>query len=207
MLETQVALAEGWPGHAAGQFAFATSNLKEGAHLYTIASAWNPDERRITFITKALGDHTERLPERLKVGMPVTIEGPYGCFDFEDQQPTQIWIGAGIGITPFVARMKQLARKHEAWTIHLFHSTSDFSQAAIDRLTADAAAAGYDYKFWFPARTIESTRRLSAARFRSGRARASGFADRPRSVNHCAETFAAHGLPPERFHQELFQMR
>ena len=41
--------------------------------------------------------------------MPVTVEGPYGCFDFEDAQPRQVWIGAGIGITPFVARMKQLA--------------------------------------------------------------------------------------------------
>jgi predicted ferric reductase len=37
------------------------------------------------------------------------VEGPYGCFDFEDGQPHQIWIGAGIGITPFVARMKQRA--------------------------------------------------------------------------------------------------
>lgn len=34
VLETQIALSEGWPGHAAGQFAFATSNPKEGAHLY-----------------------------------------------------------------------------------------------------------------------------------------------------------------------------
>jgi predicted ferric reductase len=73
---------EGWRCHAAGQFAFATSDQKEGAHPYTIASAWNPRDRRIAFIAKALGDHTSRLRERLKIGMPVTVEDPDSCFDF-----------------------------------------------------------------------------------------------------------------------------
>ena len=39
VLESQITLSEGWPGHAAGQFAFATSNPQEGPHPYTIASA------------------------------------------------------------------------------------------------------------------------------------------------------------------------
>jgi len=207
VLETQVALAEGWPGHAAGQFAFATSNPKEGPHPYTIASAWNPDERRITFITKALGDHTERLPNRLKVGMPVTIEGPYGCFDFEDQQPTQIWIGAGIGITPFVARMKQLARKHDERTIHLFHSTNDFSQAAIEKLTADAAAAGVRLQVLVSSKEG----RINAERIRrevpEWESASVWFCGPAAFGQSLREDFAAHGLPPGRFHQELFQMR
>lgn len=90
VLETAVVLGDGWRGHAAGQFAFVTSDSSEGAHPYTIASAWNPADRRLVFITKALGDHTGRLRDRLKIGMPVTVEGPYGCFDFEDSQPRQI---------------------------------------------------------------------------------------------------------------------
>jgi predicted ferric reductase len=45
---------------------------------------------------------------------PITVEGPYGCFDFEDAQPHQIWVGAGIGITPFIARMKQRAAAPDA---------------------------------------------------------------------------------------------
>lgn len=94
------------------------------------------------FIAKALGDHTRRLRETLKIGMPVTVEGPYGCFDFEDAQPRQIWVGAGIGITPFIARMKQRAATADTRAVDLFHPTADFDQNAIDRLTADAAAAG-----------------------------------------------------------------
>lgn len=70
VLESSIRLDEGWKGHEPGQFAFVTSDRNEGAHPYTIASAWDPAERRIVFITKALGDHTRRLRERLKPGGP-----------------------------------------------------------------------------------------------------------------------------------------
>lgn len=141
MIETLTHYPEDWAGHRAGQFAFATSQKEEGAHPYTIASAWDPDQRRIVMITKALGDHTSKLPERLRVGQPVTVEGPYGCFDFDDDHPRQIWMGADIGITPFIARMKQLANKPGSQTIDLFHPAADFSAEAIGKLTADAQAA------------------------------------------------------------------
>ena len=143
VLETRIALAPGWQGHQAGQFAFVTSDEKEGAHPYTIASSWNPAEQQLVFITKALGNHTSRLADRLQPGMDVTVEGPYGCFDFTDEQPRQIWIGAGIGITPFIARMKQLAREgggpHE---IDLIHSTVVEDPVALGKMRADLLAQG-----------------------------------------------------------------
>lgn len=207
VLETQVALSEGWPGHAAGQFAFATSNPKEGAHPYTIASAWDPNERRITFITKALGDHTGRLHERLKVGTAVTVEGPYGCFYFADQQASQIWIGAGIGITPFIAAMKQRALKHDDRPIDLFHSTTDFSQQAIDKLTADAAASGVRLHVLVSGQDG----RLNAQRIRHAvpdwRAASIWFCGPPALGQSLRDDFVKHGLPAKQFHQELFQMR
>jgi len=112
VLRTTIDMGPGWPGHKAGQFAFATSNPKEGAHPYTIASSWDADAPQITFFTKALGDHTSRLEQTLKPGLPVTIEGPYGCFTFDDDQAVQIWIGAGVGITPFIAKMQHLSLIH-----------------------------------------------------------------------------------------------
>ena len=51
---------------------------------YNNPSAWDPKNPMVQFITKALGDHTSTLHERLKPGMPVTVEGPYGCFTFDD---------------------------------------------------------------------------------------------------------------------------
>lgn len=207
VLETAVVLEDGWRGHAAGQFAFVTSDKSEGAHPYTIASAWNPADRRLVFITKALGDHTNRLPERLKLSMPVTVEGPYGCFDFEDAQPHQIWVGAGIGITPFIARMKQRATTPDAKTIDLFHPTAEFEQAAIDRLTADAKAAGVRLHLLVDGKDG----RLNGERIRAAvpewQSASIWFCGPPGFGQALREDFRAHGLPPGHFHQELFQMR
>ncbi len=207
VLETAVILENGWRGHTAGQFAFVTSDKREGAHPYTIASAWNSADRRLTFITKALGDHTGRLRERLKIGMPVMVEGPYGCFDFDDAQPRQIWIGAGIGITPFVARLKHRAATPDAKVIDLFHPTADFEQAAIDRLTADAAAAGVRLHLLVDGKDG----RLNGDRIRTAvpdwRSASFWFCGPPGFGQALREDFIAQGLPPERFHQELFQMR
>ena len=146
-LETVIELSPGWSGHAAGQFAFVTVDPKEGAHPYTIASAWDAQTPRLSFVTKALGDHTRALPELLRPGLAVTVEGPYGRFDFEDGHERQIWVGAGIGITPFIARMQQLARTGSALAgrglqVDLFHSTAQRDEAALARLKQDAAAAG-----------------------------------------------------------------
>lgn len=207
VLETTVVVPRGWPGHAAGQFAFVTSDRHEGAHPYTIASAWQAADPRLTFITKALGDHTGRLRERLKVGMPVTVEGPYGCFDFEDAQPNQIWIGAGIGITPFVARLKHRAAHPDHRTVDLFHPTADYEQAAIDRLTADAAAAGVALHLLVDAKDG----RLNGQRIREAvpqwRTASIWFCGPAGFGQALRDDFCAHGLPANRFHQELFEMR
>ncbi|MDD2699831.1 MAG: ferric reductase-like transmembrane domain-containing protein [Sideroxydans sp.] len=207
VLETAVVLEDGWRGHAAGQFAFVTSDRSEGAHPYTIASAWHPADRRLVFITKALGDHTSRLRERLKIGMPVTVEGPYGCFDFEDAQPHQIWVGAGIGITPFIARLKQRAATQDAKTVDLFHPTAEFDQAAIDRLTADVEAAGVRLHLLVD----NKDGRLNGERIRAAvpewRSASIWFCGPPGFGQTLRKDFLAHGLPPEHFHQELFQMR
>ena len=61
------------------------------------------------FITKGLSDYSDVLPERIKAGAAVTIEGHYGRLTFDDQKPKQIWVSGGIGITLFIARMKRRA--------------------------------------------------------------------------------------------------
>lgn len=207
VLETAIRLESGWPGHNAGQFAFVTSRKSEGAHPYTIASAWDADDRRIVFITKALGDHTSKLHDRLKVDAPVTVEGPYGCFDFRDGRSRQIWIGAGIGITPFIARMKQLARMPGEQEIDLFHPTADFEQAAIDKLTADAQATHVRLHVLVSGKDG----RLDADRIRAAvpqwQSASIWFCGPPGFGQAIRNDFVVHGLAPDDFHQEVFQMR
>ena len=206
VLETAIKLQEGWSGHEAGQFAFVTSDRREGAHPYTIASAWT-GYRRIVFITKALGDHTSSLQQRLKTGDAVTVEGPYGCFNFIDPRPRQIWVGCGIGITPFVARLKTLANAPGYQVIDLFHTTADYEQAAIDKLKADARAANVRLHLL----VSRTDGRLNAARIRAAVPEwpsASIWFCGPGTFGQALRRdFVAAGLAPEDFHQELFEMR
>ncbi len=214
-LETEIEVPHGWPGHQPGQFAFATSDSTEGAHPYTIASGWDDKRRRITFITKELGDHTRRLRERLYVGQGVKIEGPYGCFDFDDGRPRQIWIGGGIGITPFIARMKHLALERQTQPeafrpsqIDLFHSTAEVDEEAIARLTADAAAAGIRLHVLVDARDGLLTGDRIRAAVPDWRDAGIWFCGPAGFGAALRRDFSAQGLPVEdRFHQELFAMR
>lgn len=213
-LETEIEVPHGWPGHRPGQFAFATSDSSEGPHPYTIASSWNDNNRRITFVTKELGDHTNRLRERLHVGQDVKIEGPYGCFDFDNGQPRQIWIGGGIGITPFIAGMKHIALERRAKpdqpppAIDLFHSTAEYDETAIAKLKADAEAANIRLHVLVDARDGFLTGDRIRAAVPEWRAASFWFCGPAGFGEVLRKDFAAQGLPVEgRFHQELFAMR
>jgi predicted ferric reductase len=213
-LEVEIEVPQGWPGHRPGQFAFATSDRSEGAHPYTIASAWNERDRRITFVTKELGDHTSRLREKLQVGQEVRIEGPYGCFDFDNGEPRQIWIGGGIGITPFIAAMKHLALERRADpdmpapAIDLFHATADYDETALGKLTADGKAANIRLHVLVDARDGRLTGDRIRAAVPEWRSASIWFCGPAGFGEALRQDFAAQGLPvAERFHQELFAMR
>jgi predicted ferric reductase len=214
-LETAIDVPKGWPGHKPGQFAFVTSNLSEGAHPYTIASGWNEKTPRITFITKELGDHTSRLREELQVGQDMKIEGPYGCFTFDDACPRQIWIGGGIGITPFVAHMKHIAIQRAAGQadlpekqIDLFHSTADYDEDAIRNLTADAEAVGVRLHVLVGSRDGRLTGDGIRAEVPDWREASIWFCGPAGFGEALRKDFAAKGFDVKRcFHQELFAMR
>lgn len=209
VLRATIDMGLGWPGHQAGQFAFATSDPREGAHPYTIASFWEADAPQITFFAKAAGDHTSRLDQALKLGQPVAIEGPYGCFTFDDDRPVQIWIGGGVGVTPFIARMQHLAvDRTTAKTIHLFHSTADVDDAALQNLVDDARAAHIHLHILIASRDG----RLNGDRIRhevpEWRDASFWFCGPPGFGAALRADFANQGVPVhKRFHQELFSMR
>ena len=207
VVEGSIALQPGWPGHKPGQFAFVTSSRSEGAHPYTIASAWNPQQQQLHFVIKALGDWTGQLQDYLHEGMPVQVEGPYGCFDFTDQQPRQIWIGAGIGITPFIAKMQHRASQPSSQTIDLFHVTAERDDGALDKLRADAAAAGVNLHI----RLSLEEGRLTAEQIRAAvpewQQASIWFCGPAEFGQALQQDFRRHGLARGRFHQELFNMR
>lgn len=207
VMDVTVKMAEDWPGHQAGQFVFVTSNKKEGPHPYTIASAWDPTTGLIRFIIKALGDHTTQLHEKLSVGMPITLEGPYGGFDFKDKQQRQIWIGAGIGITPFIAQMKQLAKSPDGKTIDLFHPTREINQAVKDKLITDTHASKVKLYLMID----NEYGRLTAERIQASvpdwRIASIWFCGPAEFGKSLRKDFIKQGFSADQFHQELFELR
>ncbi|WP_072375545.1 ferric reductase-like transmembrane domain-containing protein [Hyphomicrobium sp. NDB2Meth4] len=211
-LETRIDVPDGWPGHKPGQFAFATSDPSEGPHPYTIASEWTASSRHITFITKELGDHTRRLRDKLRVGQSVKLEGPYGCFTFEDDLKRQIWIGGGVGITPFIAKMKH--RAVSAGTspagpeVDLFHASAEYDEVAFEKLKADAAAANVRLHILLDARDGLLSGERIRAEVPQWREASIWFCGPPGFGEALRQDFAAQGLnAATQFHQELFAMR
>jgi len=90
--------------HRPGQFAFISFGTPMGSepHPFTISKA--PDEAGNLRMTIApLGDMTYNVNGQVSVGTTVRIEGPFGRFQRKKSTKPDIWIAAGIGITPFMA--------------------------------------------------------------------------------------------------------
>jgi predicted ferric reductase len=115
--------------HVAGQFAFIgfqAPDLEE-MHPYTISHA-PTDGRQLRFSIKALGAYTERLGNTLTVGTGAHVNGAFGRFRRPRKSKAEIWIGAGIGITPFLAWAGQLEPDDEK-PVHLFFCLRDLDNA------------------------------------------------------------------------------
>lgn len=205
-LEVAVRLKGPWLGHQAGQFAFVRFDSREGAHPFTITSPWTGDGR-LVFLIKGLGDYTRRLPALLRSGQLLRVEGPYGQFTFRGAARRQIWVGGGIGITPFVARLQQLALQRDGKTIDLFHTTAAVDEIAFARLRAAAVAAGVRLHLMVDAVDGQlDAERLCAAV--PGWREADVWFCGPAGFGHALRRdLLARGLPAGAFHQELFDLR
>ncbi|MFK8036082.1 MAG: ferric reductase-like transmembrane domain-containing protein [Hyphomicrobiales bacterium] len=90
--------------HQAGQFAFVSFDAPElhETHPFTISNS--PDgSGSLRFTVKALGDYTARVDRLLDTGVTASVSGPFGHFSPRGKPDVDIWIAAGIGITPFAA--------------------------------------------------------------------------------------------------------
>ncbi|MDT3670928.1 MAG: ferric reductase-like transmembrane domain-containing protein [Aromatoleum sp.] len=206
VLKVGIRFEDRWAGHQAGQFAFVTFDSAEGAHPFTISSGW-ADDGRLFFLIKGIGDYTARLPDLLQIGDLVVVEGPYGRFDFTSGKTRQIWVGGGIGITPFIARMKALAAKADGRNVDLFYSTAEPDEEFIGRLTRDAEAAGVNLHVLVSSRDG----RLDVKRICNTVPQWSEadiwFCGPARFGQALREGFTARSFSPDNFHQELFDMR
>lgn len=128
----------------AGQFAFFRFPEFKGSeqHPFTISS--HPDAELLRVTIKGLGDFTKALPEAVKVGDPVKLEGPFGHFTRDAVKgDEQVWIAGGIGITPFLS----LARDSNNQRVHLYWSVNGPAEAAYQAELEEIAEANPDFEF------------------------------------------------------------
>ena len=90
-----------------GQYvALSAPGVVNGPHPFTEVSAPSRDVMQVAI--KVSGIDTRVLREKVGVGMEVKVRGPYGDLDLRRATPRQVWIAAGIGITPFVAWLRAI---------------------------------------------------------------------------------------------------
>ena len=195
-----------WPGHKAGQFAFLTFDSKEGPHPFTISSSWQK-EGQLVFMIKGLGDYTRLLREKLKIGDDVVVEGPYGQFNFQGKKENQIWVAGGIGITPFISRMDELADSPQPKRIDLFYSTGVLDQEFLESVKMAAQLANIKLHLITPnmdGRVDINMITRAVPEWKKADVWFCGPAQFGKSINN---GFSQLGIDAHSFHQELFEMR
>ncbi len=103
--------------YKAGQFAYIDFNDGEAPHPFSVLQ-YDRLNHQLEFAIKALGDYTHSLYDELQSGTSVSVEGGYGRF-YIPSTSSQVWIGAGIGIVPFVAWLYHLSQYPHSTSRHV----------------------------------------------------------------------------------------
>jgi predicted ferric reductase len=191
----------------AGQFIFLALGAPEqfDYHPFTVASAPADEELRLS--VKATGDDTRRLYADLRPGMNARVVGPFGMFDYRLGEPQQIWIAAGIGITPFISWIRALNGAFD-YEVDFYYSAADEASALfVDEITAATAR--------YPSLTLHLIRTdrdppLTPSQIWSAHpiARSSVYmCGPPEMMRTFHKELRAHGVAPDHIRWEQFGLR
>lgn len=206
VLGVSICLKDRWPGHEPGQFAFVSFEEDEEPHPFTISSTWKGDGR-LVFLIKGLGDYTKTIAKRLHVGSLATVEGPYGRFTFDGGHERQIWVSAGIGVTPFLSRMQELSIHPDGKIVDLFHATAKRDSEEVRRLRELAHRANVSLHVWVSSESGRLTADQIRQRVPEWRTSDVWFCGPVEFGKELRKDFVGDGLPVNAFHQELFHLR
>ena len=127
---------------AAGQFvlvAFFNGATFRGCreyHPFTVSSI-HPDGQ-ISIGVKSLGDCTQMI-QSVEVGVAARVHGPFGVFLAERPPGPELWVAGGIGITPFIALLRESSPRWPITLLYLYRRETD--AAFLNELRTLAAAA------------------------------------------------------------------
>jgi len=175
-------------------------------HPFSVSSA--PSSPTLEIAVRAAGDYTIDLGRELRVGAMAKVAGPYGGFDHVLGGHHQLWIAAGIGITPFLSWIRSLDSEFDQ-EVEFFYAVNDESAALFaDEIgTAATAHPSFHPRLWVAARdgTLDPATVLSAL---------PPHADPwvymcgpPGMMRSFAKGFRAAGVPADRIRWEQFDIR
>lgn len=114
------------------------------AHPFSLSAA--PNARFLRITVKGLGDDTRRM-QRLRPGVRVWAEGPYGTFtERRRTRPRAALIAGGIGITPLRALLETIPCRPGAVTL-LYRAATNADIAFREELLALGDRRGVDVRF------------------------------------------------------------
>lgn len=131
-----------WPGHIAGQYVPLEVEI-EGVRVrrcYSISSGGSDPGRRMIEVTvkKVPGGRVSTwMHDHLAVGAVVRLGAPAGDFTVTPLAPKLLLIGAGSGITPIAAIVRDLARRRAAHDVIVIEA----ARSDADAIFADELAA------------------------------------------------------------------
>ena len=90
-----------------GQFVYVNFG-SDGWHPHPFTVASGSSARRLQLAIRASGGDTRRLYDALRPGTQAVVAGPHGRFDYRRGGARQVWIAAGIGVTPFMSWIRSV---------------------------------------------------------------------------------------------------
>ncbi len=192
--------------HRAGQFSFfrfSGANLNE-PHPFTISAAPNSaGDLRVT--VAPLGDLTTRVTRVLAAGQTVQVTGPYGHFG--RTKGAQVWVAAGVGVTPFAALAQALSPDAPAVTM-IYCVRSPAEAAHLQELqTLAATKPNFDLILWESRPQGRLTAKALAGAVGDLSARKVLFCGPIEMRKALARDLPALGVSRRRFQYENFEIR
>lgn len=192
----------------AGQFAFLAMQQKglREPHPFTIASA-NTANGQIEFVIRGLGDYTKKLCESAKVGMHADLYAPYGRFKRPAQAEREVWIGAGVGISPFISWLQDPDAKDfdKATLVYCYNPSRVFPP--LETLQAMSQQRGVQFVGNTGGlESLAETLRQAVSETKPDQVHVS-FCGPKGLLAKVSEMMAANQIPAANLHTELFEFR
>jgi ferredoxin-NADP reductase/MOSC domain-containing protein YiiM len=219
-----LAAADGTPLPAAQAGQYLTLRLPEAGtpapvRSYSLSSAPGADPYRISVKHERHGIASSYLCRRLRPGTILEVAAPRGDFLLEAGTGPVLLISAGIGVTPVLSMLHDLAGQHsprETWWIHGARRPQEHPLAAEAHALLASLPHAHEHVF-YSAATPSERRRGPAAAGRLSKdklatlgipATADAYLCGPASfMTDMQQALTAIGIDPARIHTELFGAR